>query len=382
MSTYGQSSSPRIRDYAKERKALLVDLRSDTISRPSPAMKRAIAEAELGDDVWSEDPTVIKLEEKAAELLGKEAALFVSSGTMGNLISVLNHCDVRGSEAYCGEDSHIVLHEQGGAAQIGGVTVCPLPNNVDGTFDLRKLENKIKADRQHEPISKLVAVENTINGKVVPQKWIDELAELAKKHHLKMHMDGARLWNASVASGLLASKIVEKFDSATFCLSKLGAPVGSVLCGNREFIAKARRVRKVLGGGMRQVGILAAAGIVALDEIVPLLRDDHRRAFQIAKTINDMNCNTFNVDLQTTHTNMVLIKVTSNDNYTALDFVNRLQTVKEDVDDDRVVVRGLTLTPELARLVWYYEITDEMTDAAERKIKYVIREYQAKRNEK
>lgn len=292
--------------------------------------------------------------------------------------AVLNHCDVRGSEAYCGEDSHIVLHEQGGAAQIGGVTVCPLPNNPDGTFDLQKLESKMKSDRQHETISKLVAVENTINGRVVPQQWIDRLAEVAKKHNLRMHMDGARLWNASVASGLPAREIVGKFDSVTFCLSKgLGAPAGSVLCGTRAFVEKARRTRKVLGGGMRQVGILAAAGIVALDEIVPLLKEDHRRAYSLATAINDMGSKIFSVDLGTTHTNMVLVSVRSA-SVGAKDFIARLVEVRDDVEDDRILVRGLALTNELARFVMYYQVIDELATAAIRKIKHVIREFESR----
>ena len=268
-----------------------------------------------------------------------------------------------------------MLHEQGGAAQIGGVTVCPLPNNPDGTYDLKKLESKMKSDRQHETVSKLVCVENTINGKILPQQWIDELAEVAGKHKLKMHMDGARLWNASVGSGRPVDKIVEKFDSVTFCLSKgLGAPAGSVLCGSKEFIHKARRTRKVLGGGMRQVGVLAAAGLVALDEIVPLLKDDHRRARDIATAINDTNSAIFSVDLSTTQTNMVMVKVNS-PTVTARDFVFRLQEVRnEGADDDRVLVRGLALKNELARFVLYYEVTDELTLAAIKKIKYVIRE--------
>ncbi|XP_012273521.1 uncharacterized protein LOC105695995 isoform X2 [Orussus abietinus] len=373
--SYGNEASIDFSNYAKEKNARLVDLRSDTISKPSKAMKMAMINAELGDDVYGEDPTVKALEEKAAKLLGKEAAIFVTSGTMGNLIAIMIHCDVRGSEAYCSEESHPVLHEQGGAAQLAGVTLCSLRSNPDGTFCLKKLKSNLRSDRLHEPISKLVMVENTINGKVLPQSWIDELIIFAKKHSLKTHMDGARLWNASVASGIPAREIVANFDSVTFCLSKgLGAPVGSLLCGSKSFVQQARRVRKVLGGGMRQVGVLAAAGLVAIEEIIPLLKEDHRRARLIAEAVHGLGSKLFSVDLDTTKTNMVMIKVNGDENsVNAITFIDRLERVEEDCFDDKVIVRGLALTQELARLVFYYEITDEDTEAAIRKIKYVIK---------
>ena len=282
---------------------------------------------------------------------------------------------MRGCELYAGSDSHIVHHEQGGAAQIGGVTVCPLTNLPNGTFDLQLLESKLKNDWQHEPFSRMVACENTISGRVLPQQWIDQLVEVAKRHKLKLHMDGARVWNASVASGVPVNRIVKDFDSVTFCLSKgLGAPVGSLLCGNREFIRKARRTRKVLGGGMRQVGVLAAAGLIALEQVVPLLRYDHVRARKIAEAVNEMDSPIFSVDLDTTKTNMVVINVKS-DSIKAGDFIARLQVVKDPEEySDRILVRGLALTDSMCRLVLYYEITDDMTDDAVKKIQYVIRE--------
>ncbi|XP_014211615.1 uncharacterized protein LOC106641637 isoform X2 [Copidosoma floridanum] len=380
---YGQRPSEEIKKHALETKALIVDLRSDTISKPPLAMRQAMFDAEVGDDVFEEDPTVKRLEEKAAKLLGKEAALFVSSGTMGNLISVMIHCDTRGCEIYCGSESHIVNHEQGGAAQIAGVTVCSLPNRPDGTFSLIDLESKLRSNWLHEPISCLVAVENTINGRLVPQEWINQLEQLVHRHNLKLHLDGARLWNASVASGRPACELARPFDSVTFCLSKgLAAPAGSVLCGSADFIRRARRARKVLGGGMRQVGVLAAAGIFALDEMVPLLRDDHRRASEIAKAINATGSRIFSVDLGVTHSNMIMIKVSADgvngkSKVSARDFVARLQCVKNEADDDdRIVVRGLALSSCLARLAFYYEITDELTKATIRKINYVIREFE------
>ena len=286
----------------------------------------------------------------------------------------MNHCDVRGSEIYCAEESHVVLHEQGGAAQIAGVTVCTLPNNRDGTFDLKKLESKLKGDRQHEPISKLVIVENTFNGKIVPQSWIKDLISITKKHSLKLHMDGARLWNASVASEIPVKEIVSEFDSVTFCLSKgLGAPAGSLLCGSKLFIQKARRLRKVLGGGMRQVGVLAAAGLVSLNEIVPLLKEDHRRAYVIADAIHGLNSKILNIDLSEVQSNMIFVNISSN-KITSKDFIERLKSVKSDDPDDKIIVRGLALTPNSARFVLYYEINDELVDAAIRKFTYVINE--------
>lgn len=346
-----------------------------------------------------------ELQQKAASLVGKEAALFVTSGTMGNLIAsklikrkkthndrdkvlgrfltihlfqVMNHCDVRGSEAYCGEESHTFLHEQGGAAQLAGVLLSTLPNNLDGTFDLKKLEARLRSDRLHEPISKLILIENTFNGKILPQSWIDEVSIFAKKHQLKLHMDGARLWNASVGSNIDVKEIVRSCDSVNFCLSKgLGAPVGSLLCGSKTFIEKARRVRKALGGGLRQVGVLAAAGIVALEQTVPILKEDHRRAFLIADMINRLNSKVFFVDLKTTATNMVMININS-DEINAQTFVDRLEIVLDDNEDDKIIVRSLMLNSRLVRLVLYYNIDDDAVEKAIRKIRYVVKKLEAK----
>lgn len=373
MSSYGGTAGKNIHSYAVEKNATIVDLRSDTFSKPSSAMRQAMYNAEVGDDVYEEDPTVIELQEKAASLLGKEAAIFVTSGTMGNLIAIMNHCDVRGSEAYCGEESHTYLHEQGGAAQLAGVTLSTLRNNPDGTFDLKTLETRLRSDRLHEPISKLILIENTFNGKILPQSWIEEVSILAKKHNLKLHMDGARLWNASIGSNLSAKEIVGSCDSVTFCLSKgLGAPAGSILCGSKSFVEKARRIRKVLGGGMRQVGVLAAAGLVALEKTVPILKNDHKRAFLIGETINSLGSDVFKVDLETTKTNMVMLNINSEE-ITAQDFVDRLESVFDEVEDDRVVVRSLAINSRLVRFVLYYDIDDEAVGKAVRKISHVIK---------
>lgn len=286
----------------------------------------------------------------------------------------MNHCDVRGCEAYCGEESHVFLHEQGGASQLAGVMLCTVPNNPDGTYDLKRLESRLRSDRLHEPISKLIMIENTINGKILPQSWIDDVSKFAKQHNLKLHMDGARLWNASIGSGTPVKEIVRNCDSVTFCLSKgLGAPAGSVLCGSKSFVDKARRIRKVLGGGMRQVGVLAAAGIVALDQTVPILKDDHRRAVLIAKTINGLGSKVFTVDLNTTRTNMVMVNVNS-EKISAQDFVERLELVVDDTEDDKTIVRTLMINSKLARLVLYFNIDDEAAKKALAKVSHVIKE--------
>ncbi|XP_032677620.1 L-allo-threonine aldolase [Odontomachus brunneus] len=373
MSTYG-GVSDGIHDYAKKKNAIIVDLRSDTVTKPTDAMRLAMFQAEVGDDVYEEDPTVKELQRKAAELLGKEDALFVSTGTMGNLIAIMNHCDVRGSEVYCGDKSHVFQHEQGGAAQVASASLCVLPNNDDGTFDLKKLESMIRTDRVHEPISKLVMVENTINGIIVPQSWIKELAAVARKYNLRMHLDGARLWNASIASKISAKDLVAPFDSVTFCLSKgLGAPVGSILCGSKSFIVNARRRRKVLGGGMRQVGVIAATGLVALEETIPRLEIDHRRTLTIAQAINQMHSKVFTVDMKSVQTNMIFVDVNS-EYISAMNFMKRLQQVEQSDEDDKIIIRCLALSEKLVRIVLHYDIDDAMMNAAIRKLKYVINE--------
>lgn len=292
----------------------------------------------------------------------------------------MNHCDIRGSEAFCGTESHVFLHEQAGAAQLAGVSLHTLPNFEDGTFDLNSLKSAIRRDRLHEPISKLVIVENTLNGKIVPQKWIEELAEVAKKYDLKMHLDGARLWNASVASNIPAKVLVAPFDSVTFCLSKgLGAPVGSVLCGSKAFILNAKRRRKVLGGAMRQAGVIAAAGLVALEESVPRLAEDHKRTIMIAQAINQLNSKSISVNMTTTHTNMIFVNVKSNmeqpetnADSPAMAFLERLHQVNESDEDDKIIIRCLALTDTLVRMVLHCDIDDSMVHAAIRKLRYVI----------
>ncbi len=263
----------------------IIDLRSDTLTKPTPAMRRAMAQAEVGDDVFNEDPTVNRLQEVAAERLGKEAALFVASGTMGNLVCLLAQCG-RGDEVIVGDQAHTYIYEQGGMAALGGIQPRVVPNRPDGTLDLADVAAAIRSDNVHFPRTRLIAVENTHNrcgGAVLTREYMGELGRLAHSRGLRVHVDGARVFNAAVALGVDVRELVADADSVTFCLSKgLGAPVGSVVCGERAFIAEARRARKVLGGGMRQAGVIAAAGLVALEQMVDRLAEDHANAAALA----------------------------------------------------------------------------------------------------
>ncbi len=264
----------------------VIDFRSDTVTQPTPAMREAMAKAVVGDDVYGEDPTVNALEALAAERMGKEAAVFVPSGTMGNLAALLAHCG-RGDEVFLGDKSHTFRYEQGGIAALGGIMPHTLPNQPDGALRLDDIADAIREDNAHFPRSRLVCLENThntCNGFPLSQDYIAQAAELAHAKGLKVHVDGARIFNAAVALGVTARDLVKDVDSVTFCLSKgLCAPVGSVLCGSAPFIAEARRARKVLGGGMRQAGILAAAGIVALEQMTERLSEDHIHARKLAE---------------------------------------------------------------------------------------------------
>jgi len=268
-----------------------IDLRSDTVTLPSPEMRQAIANAELGDDVFGGDPTVNRLQEMAAEMLGKEAALLVSSGTQGNLIAQLSHC-ARGAEVIIGEGSHIIEHEGGGAWLVGGLGLHTVRVDAKGRLDLAEVRATIRPDNEHYPRTGLICIENTHNragGTVQNEEDLAAVRELANKHGLPVHMDGARIFNASVKLGVPASALTVYADSVTFCLSKgLGCPIGSVLCGSKEFIHEARRMRKVLGGGMRQAGIIAAAGIYALQNMIDRLVDDHDNAEHAADGLANM----------------------------------------------------------------------------------------------
>lgn len=264
----------------------VADLRSDTVTRPDSAMRAAMAAAEVGDDVFGDDPTVARLEATLAERLGKEAALFVPSGTQSNLIAIMSHCS-RGEEVITGKAYHINRYEAGGAAVLGSCVFDTLPVYADGGLLPGDIQAAIKEEDFHHPVSRLLSLENTHNGKVVPLARIAEMAAVGRAAGLQLHLDGARVFNASVALGCDVAELAAPFDTVSVCLSKgLGAPVGSVLVGPEDFVARARRLRKMLGGGMRQAGVLAAAGLHALEHNVARLSEDHQKAEMLADALH------------------------------------------------------------------------------------------------
>ncbi|WP_326940131.1 low-specificity L-threonine aldolase [Actimicrobium sp. GrIS 1.19] len=267
----------------------LIDLRSDTVTRPTAAMRATMANAELGDDVYGDDPSVNRLQQVAADLFGFEAALFAPSGTQSNLMGLLAHC-ARGDEYLVGQQAHTYKYEGGGAAVLGSIQPQPLPNQPDGSLALADIEAAIKPDDVHFAQTRLLALENTIGGQVLSRDYLDQATALAHRHGLIAHLDGARICNAAVKQGISLRAAVAGFDSVSVCLSKgLGAPVGSVLCGSREVIKRALRWRKMLGGGMRQAGMLAAAGLYALEHHVERLADDHDNASLLARGLADID---------------------------------------------------------------------------------------------
>ncbi|MBY0547528.1 MAG: low-specificity L-threonine aldolase [Candidatus Obscuribacterales bacterium] len=300
----------------------IIDLRSDTVTKPTPAMREAMFKAEVGDDVYGDDPTVNKLEELAAKMLGKEAALFVCSGTMGNLLALLTHCTARGDEAIVGSESHIVIHEQGGAAALAGVALRMVKTQHDGTMLLEDIEESINPDDIHFTRSKLLCLENTWHGVPLSLEYMKDACALGRKHGLLLHLDGARIFNAATALGVTAKEVAAPFDTVQFCFSKgLSAPMGSALCGSRQFIERARRLRKMVGGGMRQVGIVAAAAIVGLEQMVERLAEDHANA----KILCDELCKIdgLKVNKEGVRTNMVFFKISQQ--ISQEEFLNRLQ---------------------------------------------------------
>jgi threonine aldolase len=303
-----------------------IDFRSDTVSWPTPAMRAAMAAAPVGDDVYGEDPTVNEMEALAAAKVGKEAGLFVASGTMGNLTAVLAHAG-RGDEAILGADSHVFSWEAGGMAALGGVVPRPLPTDRYGRLDPEAVEDAVREDDPHLPRSRLVLVENSYGAKhgyPLPPDYFADIEAVARRHGLALHMDGARLFNAAVAQNIGAAEIARHVDSVTFCLSKgLCAPVGSVLCGPADFIHEARRARKALGGGMRQAGILAAAGIVALNEMVERLCDDHAHARLLAEGLARIPG--VRVETDMVRTNMIFFDLADDVSLSAADVAGRLR---------------------------------------------------------
>lgn len=283
--------------------SVMIDLRSDTVTKPTSAMIKMMAEAPVGDDVWGDDPTVNQLEAMSADMMGTQAAIYVASGTQSNLLAIMSHCQ-RGDEYIVGQDAHTYKYEAGGAAVLGSVQPQPLEMEADGTIALEKVRAAIKPDDFHFAITQLLCLENTTGGKVLPMDYISEAAELAESRELKFHLDGARVFNAAVKLGVDVKEITRYFDSVSVCLSKgLGAPVGSVLCGSQGLIKKARRWRKMLGGGMRQAGIIAAGGIYALENNVARLQEDHDNATLLAKGLVEID--EIDVDLNALQTNMV-----------------------------------------------------------------------------
>ncbi|MFH2104412.1 MAG: low-specificity L-threonine aldolase [Chloroflexota bacterium] len=327
-----------------------IDLRSDTVTQPTPAMREAMAVARVGDDVYREDPLVNELEAMSAELTGKEAGLFVPSGTMGNLAAVLAHCG-RGDEVILGNKAHTFLYEAGGISVLGGIHSHQLPNQADGSLEIEAIRAAIRPDDVHAPITRLICLENTHNrcgGTYQTPAYTRLVSEFAHQSGLFIHLDGARVFNAAVAQGVNVKEITKHVDSVTFCLSKgLCAPVGSILCGSNETIARGRRMRKILGGGMRQAGILAAAGIVALETMIDRLAEDHARAKRLADGLNEIEG--ISLDPETPATNMIFLTISAGLTWTATEFATRLK--------ERGILVGPTGERQI-RMVAHYWIDD------------------------
>lgn len=326
----------------------LADFRSDTVTRPTPAMMEAITRAELGDDVYGDDPTTRQLEEMTAEIFNQEAGLFLPSGTQSNLAAVMVHCG-RGDEFLIGNTYHIHRYEAGGTAVLGGVFPYPLPVDERGGLRPDDILNAIKPDNNHMAITRLLCVENTVNGMVQSVEAMDSLAELAHERGLKIHCDGARLMNAGVALGVEPKRLVQDYDTISICLSKgLGTPAGSVLVGSADSIAKARRIRKMLGGGMRQSGVLAAAGIYALNHHIDRLAEDHRRASKLSQNLAKLE----GLAITSSETNMIF--ATFGDAISDEDLTHLGGFMAE---------HGVVLTPSRhLRLVTHLDITDADCD--------------------
>jgi threonine aldolase len=342
-----------------------IDLRSDTVTKPTPAMREAMAKAEVGDDVYGEDPTINRLQEMAASRTGKEAALLVPTGTMGNLASILAHCQ-RGDEVMLGDKSHTFLYEAGGISALGGIHSRQLPNQADGSLRLSDLEAGLRGPDSHFPPSRLICLENTHNrcgGTFQTPEYTRQVSEFAHSHGVKLHLDGARIFNSAVAQGADVTEFTRHVDSLTFCLSKgLAAPVGSLICGSKEFIDRVHRSRKILGGGMRQAGILAAAGIVALETMVDRLRDDHARARTLADHLSQIPG--LIIDKGGPATNMIFVSLAESVSLSAKDVVDELKA--------RDILVGVVGERQF-RLVLHYEVDDAGVEKAAAAFREVIR---------
>ncbi len=340
-----------------------IDLRSDTVTHPTPAMREAMANAEVGDDVWGDDPTVNRLEGMSADMLGKEAAVFTPSGTMSNLISVLSHTQ-RGNEIILGSESHMFWNEVGGASALAGVQVRTVPNDEGGMMDPAAVEAAIRGQNIHFPPTALVAIENTHNrcsGAVLDTQDTAAIADVAHSHGIQVHLDGARIFNAAVCLETPVQEMARDADSVCFCLSKgLSAPVGSLLCGTQEFVEKARKWRKMVGGGMRQAGIIAAAGIVALESMVDRLAEDHATARKLARGLSQIPG--ISIDPDRVQTNIVIFEVTQG---AALDVLRRM---------GERGVRGSYNAGSRIRFVTHYGISEEDVDTALEVVEAVMKE--------
>lgn len=365
---------------SSEQRAHVVDLRSDTVTKPTRGMKKAMMEALLGDDVYREDPTVSELESRMAEITGKETALFVPSGTMGNLISLLAHCEHRGSEVLLGDLAHIFLYEQAGMAQLGGIQPHIIPTSANGTYDVSEIRMRLRDEDIHCPRTSLICLENTQNkcgGKVVPLSWIDEVGKVAHSLGIPVHMDGARLMNAAVASGDSVTRILEACDTASICFSKgLGTPVGSVVVGPQPFMYKALRIRKVLGGGMRQAGMLAAAALYSLDHMVDRLAHDHAHAQMLAQAIHEASSSSVWCRPSEVHTNIVVVEVNP-DVLSPEKFCERMAMVgrgEESAVGGSIVVKVLPWACDAVRFVTHHDASTADIEAVVAKLRYVIQE--------
>ncbi len=342
----------------------LIDLRSDTVSQPTQEMREAMACAAVGDDVYGEDPTVNQLESQAAALFGQEAGLFVSSGTQGNLIALLTHV-ARGGEVILGDKAHIFLYEQGGLSALGGIVAHTVPVRADGTLSLKDIRSAIRGDNIHFPRTRAIALENTqgtVGGVPLSPGYVRQVAELAHEHGLKLHIDGARIFNAATCFNATPAEMMAGADSLTFCLSKgLCAPVGSVLVGSREFIDEARRCRKILGGGMRQSGILAAAGLVALDRMTGRLQQDHDHAAYLAQRLGDVP----HLRLVSQHTNFTFFVLEKSAGMTPEEFSERLRAYD-------ILMRPYHGADRKFRAVLHYWIDREQLDRVIRAMQEIL----------
>jgi threonine aldolase len=319
----------------------LIDLRSDTVTRPSAGMRAAMAAAEVGDDVFGDDPTVNALQERMAAMVGMESALFLPSGTQSNLVALMAHCE-RGDEYIVGQDAHTYKYEGGGAAVLGSIQPQPIENAADGSIPLEKIRAAVKPDDAHFARTKLIAIENTIGGKVIAESYLAEVHAFAQTVKLATHLDGARVFNAAVKTARDVKDICAHFDSVSICLSKgLGAPAGSVLCGSRDLIRRGHRIRKMLGGGMRQAGVLAAAGLYALDHNIARLADDHTNAARLANALSQIP----SIKVTFPQTNILFVEVAADD-VAALSKHLRERGVLAAVGTKTRLVTHLDLSPE------------------------------------